>query len=320
MQIEPPRPVDTTPLLDEQPVGPLPGQPKRIAWTRRRRSLAASWRTFRRSKVGMTGLFILLFFIIVALITPLVTDHSQLAVTATIDNPILAPPSSQYPFGTDNFGRSVLLLTMWGSRISLLVGLAATVITMVIGAVIGIAAGYFGRSIDTMLNAFTNWFLVIPWIALAIAMAAVLGPSLFNIILVIAVTSWAATARIVRAQTLSVRHRDYVERARALGAGDWHLVTRHILPNVFPIIFANTILTVALAILSETTLSLLGLGDPTRVSWGGVLDNAFSNGAISIGAWWWLLFPGLGITLVVLGFALSGYAIDEIINPRLRRR
>jgi peptide/nickel transport system permease protein len=171
-----------------------------------------------------------------------------------------------------------------------------------------------------VLNAFTNWFLVIPWIPLAIVLASILGRSLFNTILVIGITSWAGTARLVRADTLSVKERPYVERARALGAGNWHLVSRHILPNVMPVIFANTVLTVALSILAETTLAILGLGDPLSTSWGIVIFDAFEAGALSAGLWWWLIPPGVCICLVTLGFTMCGYALDEVLNPRIRER
>ena len=161
---------------------------------------------------------------------------------------------------------------------------------MAIGALIGIFAGYYGGWLETGLMRITDWFLV-PWLALAIVLASVLGRSLSIIILVIGMTSWPGTA-IVRAQALSVKTRPYVERSRALGASNWHLISRHILPNVGPLIFANTILTVAIAILSETTLSFLGLGDPLAVSWGTILEFAFSSGAATTGKWWWLLPPG----------------------------
>ena len=208
-----------------------------------------------------------------------------------------------------------------GTRISLLVGFTAAFGAMLIGATVGIASGYFGGSkIDTALNAFTNWFLVLPWIALAVAMASVLGPTLLNVILVIAFTSWASTARLVRSQALSVKERPFVERARALGAGHWHIVTRHVLPNVFPILFANAVLMVALAILSETTLSILGLGDATAISWGRIIEEAFTAGALSAGWWWWLIPPGLAILAVTLSFTMVGYALDEVLSPRLRAR
>jgi peptide/nickel transport system permease protein len=269
--------------------------------------------------MGMAGLVILTLFVAIAVAAPLLADEDGLSpVHAT--GGILDPPSAEYPFGTDDLGRSVLTLTIWGSRISLLVGFFATLISIVIGAVIGIAAGYYGGWRETAMMRFTDWFLVIPFLPLAIVLASILGRSLFNIILVIGITSWPGTARLVRAQTLSVKQRPYVERARALGASDWHMITRHILPNVFPLIFANTILVVAIAILSETTLSFLGLGDPLSISWGTVLEFAFSGTAASRGAWWWLLPPGLAIVFVVLAFTMCGYALDEILNPRLRRR
>jgi peptide/nickel transport system permease protein len=296
-----------------------PPSPRAISWARRRRGLAGVWRSYRRSPMGIAGLLILLFFMAIALLAPLISDSSGLRAIEATGKPIEAP-SFRFPLGTDNLGRSVLTLTIWGSRISLLVGFGATLLSMLIGSVIGVAAGFYGRWRDTVMMRFTDWFLVIPFLPLAIVLASLLGPSLLTIIFVIGVTSWPGTARLVRAQTLSVKERPYIERARALGATDWHLVTRHILPNVFPIIFANTTLTVAIAILSETTLSFLGLGDPLRVSWGSILEFAFSAGAPTIGAWWWLLAPGLAIVLVVLAFTMVGYALDEILNPRLRRR
>jgi peptide/nickel transport system permease protein len=272
----------------------------------------------------MWGLGIMIAFILLAFLAPLFINESELdpsyVTTNYADYPAFAPPSADFPLGTDNFGRPVLSLVIYGSRISLLVGFSATVITMLIGAVVGIAAGYYGGRTDVLLNAFINWFLVIPWIALAIVLAAILGATLLNIILVIGITSWAGTARLVRAQALTVKERPYVERARALGASNWHLVTRHVLPNVFPVLFANTVLTVALSILSETTLSLLGLGDPNSVSWGTIINESFGQGALTAGFWWWLIPPGVAIVLVTLAFTMCGYALDEILNPRLRQR
>jgi peptide/nickel transport system permease protein len=280
--------------------------------------LSGFWRTYRGSKMGMVGLVLMVIFIVVSLAAPLLVSHANLDVSTPSGQPF--EPPGRFLLGTDDFGRSVLDLVIYGSRISLLVGFAATAVTMIVGAGVGIIGGYYGGRIDTLMNAFTNWFLVIPWIALAIVLTSILGRSLFNIILVIGVTSWAGTARLVRADTLSVKERPYVERARALGSGDWHLVTRHILPNVMPVIFANTVLTVALSILAETTLSLLGLGDPRNVSWGGIINDAFLQGALTAGYWWWLIPPGVCICLVTLAFTMCGYALDEVLNPRIRER
>ncbi len=267
----------------------------------------------------MIGLVIMIVFIAMALLGPLLVDAARLSVSDPPGRPF-QPPSGQFWLGTDNWGRSVLDLIIYGARISLLVGFVATVFTMLLGASIGVGGAYYGGRIDSAFNGITNWFLVLPWVPLAIVLTAVLGPSLFNIIFVIAITSWAGTARLVRAQTLSVKERPYVERARALGSSDWHLITRHILPNVFPVIFANTVLTVALSILAETTLSLLGLGDPNAVSWGGIIFESFEAGSITAGYWWWLIPPGVMIVLVTLAFTMCGYALDEVLNPRLRER
>jgi peptide/nickel transport system permease protein len=317
--IEPPAARQTT-LEAELPPPPPPASPRRIAWARRRRSLARIVRVYRKNRKGMLGLTILTFFIVIALAAPLLADSQGLDPTCPCTGAPFSPPSREFPFGTDDLGRSVLTLTIWGSRISLLVGLMATLISMGIGSLIGIVAGYYGRGTEAVLMRLTDWFLVIPFLPLAIVLASLLGRSLFIIIMVIGITSWPSTARIVRAQVLSVKTRPYVERARALGAGDWHLVTRHILPNVGPLIFANTVLTVAIAILSETTLSFLGLGDPLSISWGTILDFAFGAGAATAGNWWWLVPPGLAIVFVVLAFTLCGFALDEILNPRLRER
>lgn len=291
-----------------------------MVWARRRRTVAAHWATYRRSKQGIVGLIVLAIFGLIAILAPLLVDETQLE-PATASAPALHPPSLEYPLGTDNFGRPVLGLIVMGSRISLMVGLTATFGAIVIGALVGVTAGYFGgRWIDSVLSAITNWVLVLPWVVLAIVLSSVLGRSVLNIVIVIAITSWASTARVVRAQVLSVRERAYVERSRALGAGHWHIVTRHILPNVMPIVFANAVLTVALVILAETTLSILGLGDPQAVSWGVIIEESFSAGALTAGWWWWLIPPGIAIVFVTLAFTMCGYALDEVLNPRLRER
>jgi peptide/nickel transport system permease protein len=303
---------------------PTPPEPpksaRQIVWARRRRSATRVWRIYRRNKMGMAGLFILVFFILVAVFAPLIASEESLNATCECNGIPFSPPSLEFPFGTDNLGRSILALTVWGSRISLTIGLLATLIAIGIGALVGIVAGYLGRWPETLLMRLTDWFLVIPFLPLAIVLASILGQSMGVITLVIGITSWPSTARIVRAQVLSVKTRLYVERAQALGASSWHLVTRHILPNVGPLILANTVLTVAIAILSETTLAFLGLGDPLTISWGRILEFATNAGAAGSGQWWWLLPPGLAIVLVVLAFTLCGFALDEIVNPKLRQR
>jgi peptide/nickel transport system permease protein len=317
--IETPSPPSEVPVGTAAAPPPETRDPRKIRRVRRKRALLGFWRVYRRSRMGMVGLALLIAFVAMALAAPLLVSEEDLGVANPPGEP-LQPPSLEFPLGTDDFGRSVLDLVIYGARISLLVGFAATVVTMTVGAAVGISGGYFGGKTDSVMNALTNWFLVIPWIPLAIVLASVLGRSLFNTILVIGVTSWAGTARLVRADTLSVKERPYVERARALGSGNWHLVTRHILPNVMPVIFANTVLTVALSILAETTLALLGLGDPLSTSWGSIIFDAFEQGALTAGLWWWLIPPGVCICLVTLAFTMCGYALDEVLNPKIRER
>ena len=289
--------------------------------TRRRRALAArrTWASFRSHRSGLFGLAMLTFFVLVALLAPLLADREGLEVTKATGG-VLEHPSGHFLLGTDENGRSIVTLLIWGSRISLFVGLLATLISMVIGTLVGLASGFFEGWPARVLYRVTEWFLVIPFVPLAIVLATVLGRSLVNIVIVIGVTGWASTAMLIRSQTLSIKERPYVERARVLGAGRWHQMSRHVLPNVMPMVFANTTLTVALAILAETTLSFLGLGDPTRTSWGSMLEDAFDVGAMTTGAWWYIVPPGVCVVLVVLAFTLVGQALEEVFNPRLRER
>ena len=271
------------------------------------RVLFGSWR-------GRFGLFVigLTFFVAIfgALIAPYEPEASSLDV--------LQPPSFDHWLGTTESGADVFSQLLVGTRVSMLVGFAAALISAVLGSAVGVASGYFGGWTDRILDSLENWFLVIPTLPLMIVLARLLDPSLTVLIVVIGLTSWAGTGRIVRAQVLTLRERAFVERARALGAGDFYIIRKHILPNTLPLIFANTVLIIAVAILSEAALSFLGLGDPTRISWGTMLENAFESGAPSAGAWWYVIPPGLCITLLVLAVSLIGFLFEEFINPRLR--
>ena len=266
----------------------------------------------------MVGLAILMLFVLMA-ISSIFAYKGRLDPTI-VNGPRLAGPSLKYPLGTQVDGVSVLSLVVEGSRISLFVGFAAALISMGLGTAIGMWAGYKSSVTDAVLMRLTDVFLVIPWLALAIVLASMFGQNLWIIILIIGVTSWAGTSRLVRSQVLSVKERTYIERSRALGASDFHVVAKHITPNLMPVIFANTILTIAIAILSESQLSFLGLGDAKSKSWGSVIEDAFHAGALSLHAWWWLMAPSLCIVLVVLAFTMVGFAMDEILNPRIRER
>ena len=209
---------------------------------------------------------------------------------------MLAPPSTAHLLGTTEQGSDVLSQLMVGARVSIVVGFAAALISAVLGAAVGLIGGYFGGLTDRIFDAFENWFLVIPALPLMVVVARLLNPSLTVLILVIGLTSWAGTGRIVRSQVLTLKERAFVERARALGASDLYIIRTHILPNTMPLIFANTVLIVAVAILAEAGLAFLGLGDPNSISWGSMLDAGFESGAPSAGAWWYVVPPGLCIT------------------------
>jgi peptide/nickel transport system permease protein len=293
--------------------------PRQITWARRRRALAGFWRAYRQDRGGMIGLGILVLLVVVALAAPLIANSAGLSA-AYSTYPANAGPGWHYPLGTDADGRSVLTVLIWGARISLLIGFTATILSVVIGAVIGIVSGHFGSVIDNLLMRGTDWFLVVPFLPLAIVLAKTLGPSLGVIIFVIGVTSWPGTARIIRAQALAVETRPYLERSRALGAGHWHQMSKHVLPNVLPLLLANTILTVAGVILAETTLSFLGLGDPLRPSWGEMLNEAFFTGGGAAGNQLWLIAPGVAIIVVVMAFTLCGHALETVFDPKLRER
>lgn len=280
---------------------------------------------------GLFGLAILVAFTVLAAIPDLLVGPLQTAVTATGGR--LEPPSFAYPLGTDEIGRDILNLTVHGTRISMVIGFLATAITIFLGGVIGIVGGFAGGRIDAVLMRITDFFLVLPTFVLALILAPIISDvigtgsmvfgirtTLIVIVIVVGITSWASSARLLRAQTLSLKERPFVDRARVIGAGRLHIVVRHILPNVVNLLVANAVLTFAGAVLTETTLSFVGLGDPFQPSWGQLLNAAEEVGAPNLGAWWYFVPPGLGIVLVVFSFTLLGTALDDLLNPRRRSR
>ena len=274
------------------------------------------FRSLWSDPMGRTGIIILAVTFLAAVVGPLIWPFDPAAVGADASS-IFQPPSSAHWLGTDELGRDVFSQFLTGARISLFVGIMATAIATVIGAGLGIVSGYFRGPVDSTAMGVTDFFLVLPALPLMIAMAAIFGQNLLIIILVIGVLAWPRTARIVRSQTLSIRERQFVPRARSLGSSNARIIRTNITPHLLSLIVANTILVVAGCILAEATLSFIGLGDPNRISWGSMLHFAFVSGAVGRGAWWYFLPPGLGILVVVLGFTLVGHAFERITNPKL---
>ena len=260
------------------------------------------------------GLGVLIFFVLVAVFAPFLEPYNPREKTGAV----YEPPSSAHWLGTDDGGADMLSLVIAGSRVSLIVGFAAALVAMLIGGTIGLWSGFYGGKSDTILMRITDYVLVIPDIPLMIIVAALFGRSLTNIILIIGIIYWTSTARLIRAQTKSVRERAYVTRARALGAGNQRLIGKHVLPQVMPLLIANTVLTVAIAIFAETYITFLGLGDPALISWGRLIENAFTGDAVLNDAWWAIVPPGVCVTLVILACTMIGMAMEDALNPRLR--
>jgi len=268
--------------------------------------------------MGRIGVAIILFFVGVAVYADLAMPYNKYGGDPSIR---LQEASWAHPFGTDQVGRDVLTRTAHGTTASITVGFVAMAISMVLGTIVGLASGYWGGWKDEVIMRVNDVFLSIPWLVLMIVIASIWGrQDLLSVVVVIGITGWSTTARIVRSQVLSVKARMFIERAKAIGAGEWHIIFTHILPNVVPLIFAEAILTIAISILSESTLSFLGLGPQDVETWGRILEDAYNQSAALAGPYMFIIMPGLCIVVVVLGFTFVGYAMDEVLNPKLRKR
>jgi peptide/nickel transport system permease protein len=272
------------------------------------------WSIVRSRPAATAGVVVLTLFVLVAILAPLIAPYGP---REKVGEPF-APPSGAHPFGLDDGGVDMLTLMMYGARVSLLVGFAAAAVAMLIGGTIGLVSGYFGGKLDTGLTAVTNYMIAIPDVPLILVVAALFGRSLTNIIIIIGAIYWTYTARIIRAETKSLRERTYVRRVRSLGAGNSRIIGRHVLPQVGPLLIAQTVLFVAYAIFAETYVTFLGLGDPSLISWGKLIENAFEANAISAGAWWAIVPPGFAVAFVVLACTMVGRALEDALNPRLR--
>jgi len=272
------------------------------------------WQRFRQNSLAMVGAVMVLVLFAVAALAPLLAPYQP----DYIDRyHILEPPSKVHPLGTDDLGRDVLSRMLYGARVSLAVGFVAVGIATVIGIIIGALAGYYGGVVDRVLMRFVDIMLSIPSFFLILAVIAFVGPGIMNIMIVIGLTSWMGVARLVRAEFLSLKNREFVLAARAIGASDLRIIFRHMLPNSMAPVIVNAVLMVASAVLVESSLSFLGLGvQPPQPSWGNILTSGKANIEI---AWWLSVFPGLAILVTVLSYNLLGEGLRDALDPRLWR-
>jgi peptide/nickel transport system permease protein len=274
-------------------------------------------RKYLHNPMGIIGAVMLAVVVIAAAFAPWLAPYDPYQRIDVTPDDILTPPDGQHLLGRDDAGKDVLSLLIYGARVSLTVGFAASFMSMFIGTAVGLVAGYYGGRIGNGLMRLVDFLMVIPDLPLMLVIIAVMGRGLVNIITVIGLLGWTYTARLVRSQVLSIKERQFVLRARSIGASNLRIIARHIFPQVLPLIIAQAVLDVSVAILAESSLAFLGLGDPTLISWGMMLNFAFER-AISRQAWWFLLPPGFAIVWVSLSLILIGNTLDEIVNPRLR--
>ena len=267
--------------------------------------------------MGFVGLAIITIFLTMAVFAPLLGTVDPTA-SGEVDN-LLLPPSSQFWFGTDDLARDIWSQIIYGSRISLTIGFVAALITVISGTLVGLVAGYYGKFMDEILMRIVDFFMMLPELPLMIVLAAVLGPSMWNIILVVSLVSWPTTARVVRSQVLSLKERPFVESSRCIGASNFQLMFSEILPNVVPLMFAQAVIMITEAIYAEAVLSFLGLGDPTSISWGMMLHSVFESGVISE-SYWWVIPPIASIVVLIVSFSLLGTAVSDILEPGYKEK
>ena len=272
-----------------------------------------AWLRLRRRRGAIVGLAVVVIFIMLAVFSPGIAPQDPIATSWTA---IRQAPSAAHWFGTDDIGRDVLSRVIWGTRASLLAGVVSVSISLLLGVPIGLAAGFVGGIVDTVISRITDAFLACPFLILAIALAAFLGPSLVNAMIAIGISATPIFVRLTRAQVLNVKVEDYIEAARAVGNPPWRIAVRHVLPNVAAPLIVQTTLAIAAAIIAEASLSFLGLGQqPPAPSWGSMLNTAknFIDNAP-----WMAIWPGLAIFLLVLSFNLLGDGLRDALDPRQR--
>lgn len=293
-------------MATRTPGAGLPGATHATVWWK----MAAAM----RRPNAVVGIAIILMFLLLSLFSAWIQPYS----TTNPSCDVFAAPSTAHWLGCDDGGIDVLSLVLQGGQVSMFVGFTAAAIAIVIGGVLGILSGYFGGWIDSVIMRITDYFIVIPQIVLMIVVSTVWGPSLSHVIIVIGGLMWTSTARIIRAQVKTLRERVYIQRAESLGAGNARIIGKHVLPQLGPLLIANAVLGITVAIFNETALAFLGLSDPTATTWGTIMEHAFDRNAISTGAWWAIVPAGVCVAILIVGCYLLGNSIEDALNPRLR--
>lgn len=284
-------------------------------------SLRESVRIFARDRLAVAGMIVILIFILSAIFAPWIAPYDEFAKNLLPDGRLarLQPPSAQFLFGTTDLGRDIFSQIVMGSRIALLVGLVAAIMITVAGTVVGLISGYYGGWVDNLLMRLVDILYSIPFIPFVIVMVSLMSPTLWNVVFAMILLAWRSVARIIRAQVLSITQRPYIKAARVAGASDMRIIFVHIAPNVLPLAFLEMAFMIAWAIITEASVSFIGFGDPSMISWGQCLNDCFLSGAVRT-AWWWIIPPGMAIVIVVSSVFLITRGLEDVNNPRLRKQ
>ena len=292
-------------------------------WERRRKRIGDMWELYKETKIGLIGIAILIFFGIMAVasfIPPRIDEMYIPLYGVDPDIITVTPPSFKHPLGTDSMGRDLFSQLLEGSKWALIIGVTSATVSVVLSTVVGLISGYYGGAVDTVLQRTAEVVMTLPGFPMIVIIGSLLrGVNIWNIVILISLLGWPGASKVIRAQVLSLKERPFIESAKISGASRFRIVFRHIAPNILPLSFLYMTFGVTGAILMEASLSFIGLGDPTTVSWGMMLQWCFRSGFI-YRAPFWVLPPGLCVTLLALAFYLIGMGSEQIINPRLRKR
>lgn len=308
--------------MNADPTDAVPAARRPLGWTSAaRRELAHNFRIIRADRLGSVGALVIAFATLVAIFGPWLMPHDPYASLRMADGrmAVLKPPGAEFPFGTTNLARDLLSQMIAATRTTMMIGLVSGLISIVIGANIGLFAGYYGGRVDNVLMRLTDVVYGMPFLPFIIVLISLFGRSIWFVMLAIVLIVWRTSARVVRAQTMAIKHRQFIAFARARGASDLRIIYRHIGPNILPLLLLYTSFNIAWAIVTEASASFLGFGDPNALTWGSILQDLWASG-YTRSAWWWFFAPSAAIVLLVSAFVFVSRAYEVVANPRLAGR